>query len=269
MRPAVCAHSSGPVVFSCDSGLAGLAYWLGRKARELVGQALGDGVVALRVLRGDGHRAHHDLGAVRLEQRDLLRRHLVGHHEHAAVAALGGDDGQPDTGVAAGRLHDRAARLEQPVALGGEDHLQCRAVLGRPAGVRGLHLHGQHAGDLFDLADAAQAHERRVPDQVDDRLGDRRARQAGIECHAQNCTPPTPSECLAHPSVSPVRVREPGFPGTTHSDGRNTRMVALGSSECFARPSARAGISRGQALGWPKHSDGVEPTSGLTVTPPR
>ena len=32
IRPAVCAHSSGPVVFSWASGLAGLAYWLGRKA---------------------------------------------------------------------------------------------------------------------------------------------------------------------------------------------------------------------------------------------
>ena len=32
IRPAVCVHSSGPVVFSWASGLAGLAYWLGRKA---------------------------------------------------------------------------------------------------------------------------------------------------------------------------------------------------------------------------------------------
>ncbi len=32
MRPAVCRQISGPVVFSCASGLAGLAYWFGRKA---------------------------------------------------------------------------------------------------------------------------------------------------------------------------------------------------------------------------------------------
>ena len=32
IRPAVWRQISGPVVFSCDRGLAGLAYWLGRKA---------------------------------------------------------------------------------------------------------------------------------------------------------------------------------------------------------------------------------------------
>ena len=32
IRPAVCSHSSGPVVSSWDFGFAGLAYWLGRNA---------------------------------------------------------------------------------------------------------------------------------------------------------------------------------------------------------------------------------------------
>ena len=37
IRPPVCFHNSGPVVFSCASGLLGFAYWLGRNAlRSLV-----------------------------------------------------------------------------------------------------------------------------------------------------------------------------------------------------------------------------------------
>ena len=66
IRPAVWRHSSGPVVCSWASGLAGLAYWLGRNASQLVGQPLGDRVVALRVLGRDGDRADDDLGAVGL-----------------------------------------------------------------------------------------------------------------------------------------------------------------------------------------------------------
>ena len=120
---------------------------VGAEGVELVGQPVGDRVVALRVLGRHGDRAHHDLGAVGPQQRDLLRGHLVGHHEDAAVAALGGDDGEADAGVAARRLDDRAARPQQAVALGGEDHLQRRPVLRRAARVRRLHLHRQHAGE--------------------------------------------------------------------------------------------------------------------------
>ena len=29
IRPAVCSHSSGPVVAACEAGLAGLWYWSG------------------------------------------------------------------------------------------------------------------------------------------------------------------------------------------------------------------------------------------------
>ena len=158
-------------------------------------QALGDRVVALRVLGGDGDRAHDDLGPVGLEQRDLLRSDLVGHHEHAAVAALGSDDGEADPGVAARRLDDRAARLQQPVALGRQDHLQRRAVLGRAAGVRGLHLHGQHAGDPLDLTDPAEPHERGVADQVEHRLGDGGAPEPWVAsgiAHGPDRTPAPP-----------------------------------------------------------------------------
>ena len=52
IRPAVCAQISGPVVFSWASGLAGLAYWLGRNASSSCGQPLGDRVVARAGPRG-------------------------------------------------------------------------------------------------------------------------------------------------------------------------------------------------------------------------
>ena len=111
----------------------------------LAGEPLGDLVVARRIVGRHRHRAHDDLGAVGLQQRHLLGRHLVGHDEHAAVPALGGHDGEADARVAAGGFDDRAARLQQTVALGGEDHLERRTVLRRAARVGGLHLHRQHS----------------------------------------------------------------------------------------------------------------------------
>ena len=89
--------------------------------------------------------AHHDLGAVRAEQRDLLLAHLVGHHEDAVVAALRGDDGEPDAGVARRGLDDGAARLQQTVALGGVDHGDGGPVLHAAAGVEHLELRDEVA----------------------------------------------------------------------------------------------------------------------------
>ena len=81
------------------------------------------------------------------EQGDLLLAHLVGHHEHAPVALEGGDDGQPGAGVAAGRLHDRAARLELAGPLGALHHGQPDPVLDRAtAGVQVLGLGQQGQG---------------------------------------------------------------------------------------------------------------------------
>ncbi len=58
------------------------------------------GVVGVWVVGRHRNRAHHDLGPVGPQQVDLLRRHLVGHHEHAAIAALSGNDGKTDPRVA-------------------------------------------------------------------------------------------------------------------------------------------------------------------------
>jgi hypothetical protein len=67
-----------------------------------------------RVIRGHCRRAEDHLGPVGTKQRHLLRGHLVGHDEDAAVAAPGGHDGEADAGVAGGALDDRRARPSSP-----------------------------------------------------------------------------------------------------------------------------------------------------------
>ena len=66
------------------------------------------------------------------------------------------------------RLDDGAARLEQPVALGGIDHAYGDAVLHRAAGVEVLHL-GQHRG-RDALGDLRQTDQWGVADEVDHRV---------------------------------------------------------------------------------------------------
>ena len=137
-------------------------------ARDVAREPRGDRVVALGRLGGHVGGAEHDLRAVGAQQRLLLGRLLVGHDEDAAVALERGRDGQAVAGVAARRLDDGAARLEQPGPLGGLDHGQPDAVLDRAAGVEHLEL-GQDerlaiggAEDVQVTRDAGQADERRV-----------------------------------------------------------------------------------------------------------
>ncbi len=114
--------------------------------------------------------AHHHLGAVRAQQRHLLVAHLVGHHEDARVAALGGDDGETNPGVARRGLHDHTARLQQAVALGGVDHGDGGTILDAPTGVEQLDLGKQVARQM--RADATKPDEWRVPDEVEQRIRD-------------------------------------------------------------------------------------------------
>ena len=134
-------------------------------ARDLLGQPVGDAVVALGRVRVDRGRRDHDLGAVRAEHRDLLLAHLVGHDEDAAVAAERGRDREPDAGVARGRLDDRASRAKPAVLLRRLDHREADAVLHGAAGVQVLELREELARDV--AGEALEPDDRRVPDELE------------------------------------------------------------------------------------------------------
>src|SRR5690606_1088871 len=86
-------------------------------ARDLAREPVAHRVVRVGTLGRDARGAHDHLGAVGLERVDLVFGDLVGAHEHALVAALLGDECEPDTRVTGGRLDDRAARLQLALGL--------------------------------------------------------------------------------------------------------------------------------------------------------
>ena len=153
--------------------------------RRLARQPVGDRVVRVGVLGRHGRRTHHDLGAVGAEQRDLLGAHLVGHDEDALVAALRGDDGESDAGVARRRLDDGATRPEEAVALGRVDHRDRGPVLDAATRVRGLDLGHEVARQV--PPDPTEAEHRRVAHEVQDRAGDL-GRSVGREVHVADRT---------------------------------------------------------------------------------
>jgi hypothetical protein len=140
------------------------------RARDLLGQAVGDAVVGLRRLRRDVGRRDHHLGAVRAQQVDLLARHLVRHHRDHAIALQPRGDREPGAGVARRRLDQRPGRPQAAVAFGGLDQPQRDAVLDRSTRVEELQLRDELR--LQARLDPAQAHQRRVADGVEDRVLD-------------------------------------------------------------------------------------------------
>ena len=144
--PPVCSQISGPVVAVVRLGVRHVRVLVGLEAaRDLLGEPRRDRVVRLGRVVLDGGRRDHDLGAVAAQHRDLLLAHLVGHHEDAAVALLRRRDREADAGVARGRLDDRAAGLQLPVALGRLDHREPDPVLDRAARVQELELREDRA----------------------------------------------------------------------------------------------------------------------------
>jgi hypothetical protein len=118
---------------------------VGIEPAVLAGQPLGHVLIVFRVPLADvGARQAH-LGAHGLEVEDLLLGHLVRHHDDQLVALLGRHQRERQAGVAGGRLDDRAAGLEPPVALGRLDHRLADAVLDRAAGILVLELEEQPA----------------------------------------------------------------------------------------------------------------------------
>ena len=110
------------------------------RAGDLLGEPVGDEVVALGRVGVDRGRADHDLGAERAEQGDLLRRDLVGDDEDHLVALDRRRECEADAGVAGRRLDDRPARSELPALLGALDHAERDPILVRSARVQVLEL---------------------------------------------------------------------------------------------------------------------------------
>ncbi|MNS23716.1 hypothetical protein D3C72_555410 [compost metagenome] len=133
---------------------------------DLGGQPVGDHLVVAGVVGRHVGGRDDDLGAVGLQEADLVLAHLVRHHEDAAVALHRGGHGQPDARVAAGGLDDGGAGLDQPALLGLLQHVERGAVLDAAAGVQALGFEQHGAGDAF--RDLVQLDERRVADAVQD-----------------------------------------------------------------------------------------------------
>ena len=114
----------------------------------------------------------HDLhfGAERAQQRRLLGRLVVRHHDHAAVTARIAEVREADAGVARRALDQRAAGLEQPLALEVFEDAAGGAVLDRAAGVQELGLAEDLAAGL--VAEPAQTDQRRVADGVGEAIAD-------------------------------------------------------------------------------------------------
>ena len=112
-----------------------------------------------------------DLGAERLEERSPFEAHARRHREDAAVAAPGGDERQTDARVAAGRLHDDAARFEVPAAFRGFDHREADPILHRAARIRRFRLCPDRSAARPIERDLD---ERRVADQIEETAVDPR-----------------------------------------------------------------------------------------------
>ena len=137
-------------------------------ARHLTGQPVRDRVVRLRRVALDVGGADHHLGAVRAQQADLLRRHLVGHDEDHLVALDRRGHRKPVAGIAGGGLDDGASRAQQSTALRVLEHREPDAVLDAAARVELLELGQDQRPE--PLGDLAQPDQRGVADQVEDAL---------------------------------------------------------------------------------------------------
>ena len=116
-------------------------------ARRVLGDLLGLHHVVVGMIRRDRRRRDDDLRAVRLEQADLLLRHLVGHGEHAAVALERRRDGQAHAGIAAGSLDDGPAGAKLTPPLRRFDDGEADPVLHRAARIHILGLAVDRSAD--------------------------------------------------------------------------------------------------------------------------
>ena len=176
-------------------------------ARRLASQPVGDLVVGAFVIGVHVRRTDHDLGTVGSQQRALLLRLLVGHHEDAPIALDGGCLGEADAGIARGRLNDDAAWLEQPRPLRRLDHRQRDPVLDRSSRIH-----------VLELGHETRPHVRRQPVQGHERSPPHGCRHIGQDARpvSQRWAPPVPG-ARAHRSLAGPRAGSSASP--TRADG--------------------------------------------------
>src|SRR5438874_7550512 len=167
------------------------------RVRERGGQPLRDLLVLVGIAVGNrGHLVN--LGTQHLEQRVLLRGLVVGHDDHAAVAARVAHMRQPDAGVAGRALDDRASRGELSAALGLQHDRARRPVLDRAAGIHELGLAEDVAAGLF--THAPEPDERGVADRADE------AAHGAAGVAARDAHAGTPAAAAGAVSAAPVSV---------------------------------------------------------------
>ena len=112
------------------------------------------------------------LGAQQGQHLAPLDGHAFGHDQDQGIALGGGDEGEPDAGVAAGRFDQRGARLQKPARFKGGDHGDADPVLHAGGRIEELKL-AQHRRDGLQLGrQVGQAHQRGVAHGVDDAVID-------------------------------------------------------------------------------------------------
>ena len=118
-------------------GIHGVFVLVGiKRIGNFLAQFFRDRVIAARIVRLDGRGADDHFRAEGLEQVHFFLRLLVGDGEDHLVAAHGRDQRQAHAGVARSAFDDRAAGLEQALALGFVDHGDADAVLHRAARIQ-------------------------------------------------------------------------------------------------------------------------------------
>ena len=111
-----------------------------------------------------GALGQHQLGAVGDQELAALEAHRLGHGQGERNSARGGDKGQRDAGIAAGRLDDLLAGPEQAALFGVPDHRRADPALHRISGIATLDL-GENRRPCA-VGHPVEANERRPPDRM-------------------------------------------------------------------------------------------------------
>lgn len=112
-----------------------------------------------------------DLRAKGFQQVSAFDAHRVGHRQDQSVFANGGDERQADSGVAAGRLDDDAARFEQAFFLCVVDHGQRYAVFHAAGRIEIFEFCNDPGGKVVFAAVLVQFEQRSVADQIGQSFG--------------------------------------------------------------------------------------------------